>query len=101
MTTIKLVSKGFFLFLCLDFMLEVILKLHSNRLISTILREFISTTFLTFRENQQAKEEFVSVFNLPSMLKIHENIIYLPAVSTMVLKTKERNRLAKGKSVDG
>ena len=55
---------------------------------------------LNIRKNQQAKEEFLSVNNLPSTWKIYENIIYLPAVSTMVLKTKERDRLARDKTVD-
>jgi len=96
MASIKLVSKRFFPIFVLDLLLsekktklEVILKLYLNRLSPTIWRKFISKTFLTFRENQQAKEEFVSVDNVACMSKIYENIIYLPAISTMVLERKE------------
>ena len=77
MALMNLASKGFLPIFVLDLVLherktkleEILVvprrghsKLHFNRLFSTILRKFISsTTFLTFRENQEAKEKFVSV----------------------------------------
>ena len=75
MALMNLASKGFLPIFVLDLhgrktkLQEILVvprrghsKLHFNRLFSTILRKFISSkTFLTFRENEQAKEKFVSV----------------------------------------